>query len=92
MLSVRHGLPYERVKINSSSGRWGSCSARRNINLSYFLLLLPAHLIDYVLLHELAHTVEMNHGERFWALLNKLTDGKAEALRTELRQYRTEIR
>ena len=92
MLSTRHGLPYKSVKINSSSGRWGSCSARGNINLSYFLLLLPGHLVDYVLLHELAHTVEMNHGQRFWDLLNKLTDGKAEVLRTELRQFRTEIR
>ncbi|WP_373802195.1 M48 metallopeptidase family protein, partial [Bacteroides heparinolyticus] len=64
---------------------------RGNINLSYYLVLLPKHLIDYVLLHELAHTREMNHGERFWALLDKLTEGKAEALRMELKQYRTEF-
>lgn len=91
MLSVKHNLPYKSVKINSSSGRWGSCSMRGNINLSYYLVLLPKHLIDYVLLHELAHTREMNHGERFWALLDKLTEGKAEALRMELKQYRTEF-
>lgn len=91
MLSSRHNLPYESVQINSSRGRWGSCSSRKKINLSYFLVLLPKHLIDYVLLHELCHTREMNHGERFWALLNSLTDGKALALREELRKHRTEI-
>ena len=92
MLSQKHNLPYQSVKINSSSGRWGSCSARRTINLSYYLVLLPKHLIDYVLLHELSHTREMNHGERFWALLDELTEGKAQALRKELRQYRTEFK
>ncbi|GAE82647.1 YgjP family zinc-dependent metalloprotease [Bacteroides reticulotermitis] len=91
LLSKQAGLPYTSVKINSSQGRWGSCSARKNINLSYFLLLLPTHLIDYVLLHELCHTREMNHSERFWALLNQLTGGKALQLRKELRGYRTEV-
>lgn len=90
-LSLRHNLPYKSVKINSSSGRWGSCSVRGNINLSYFLVLLPRHLIDYVLLHELSHTLEMNHGERFWALLNGMTDGKAQLLRSELRKYKTDF-
>lgn len=83
-LSKKHNLPYKSLKINSSKGRWGSCSGSKNINLSYFLLLLPAHLIDYVMLHELSHTIEMNHGERFWALLDSLTAGKAHSLRNEL--------
>lgn len=91
MLSMQHALPYKSVKINSSSGRWGSCSASGTINLSYYLVLLPKHLIDYVLLHELSHTREMNHGVRFWTLLDKLTDGNAQVLREELKQYRTEI-
>lgn len=90
-LSGEHNLPYKSVKINSSRGRWGSCSARKAINLSYFLVLLPPHLIDYVLLHELCHTREMNHGDRFWALLNSLTNGKAFELREELKRYKTEI-
>lgn len=90
-LSGEHNLPYKSVKINSSRGRWGSCSARKAINLSYFLVLLPPHLIDYVLLHELCHTREMNHGDRFWALLNSMTDGKALELREELKKYKTEI-
>lgn len=88
-LSKQSGLPYKSVKINSSQGRWGSCSARKDINLSYYLVLLPSHLIDYVLLHELCHTREMNHSERFWELLNRFTNGNAMALRNELRGYRT---
>lgn len=80
-LSKQCGLPYSSVKINSSQGRWGSCSARKDINLSYSMVLLPSHLIDYVLLHELCHTREMNHSERFWVLLNQFTEGKALALR-----------
>ena len=91
MLSGQYNLPYKSVKINSSKGRWGSCSARKAINLSYYLVLLPKHLIDYVLLHELCHTREMKHGERFWALINSVTDGKALELREELKQYKTEI-
>lgn len=90
-LSRQTGLAYAGVKINSSKGRWGSCSARKSINLSCYLLLLPTHLIDYVLLHELCHTREMNHGTHFWALLNRLTDGKALSLREELKQYRAEV-
>lgn len=91
VLSQQHRISYKSVKINASRGRWGSCSAHQTINLSYFLLLLPAHLIDYVLLHELCHTREMNHGDQFWQLLNELTGNKAFALREELKQYKTEV-
>jgi predicted metal-dependent hydrolase len=87
MLSVKHDLPYGSVKINTAAKRWGSCSSRKNINLSCQLMLLPEHLIDYVLLHELAHTVEMNHGKAFHALLNRLTEGREAALVEELKHY-----
>lgn len=91
MLANRYGLTYKCVKINSSQGRWGSCSVAGNINLSCYLMLLPTHLIDYVLLHELTHTREMNHGTRFWKLLNEMTEGRAEHLRNELKAYRTDF-
>lgn len=90
-LSKQYDLPFRDVKINSSRGRWGSCSTRGNINLSYFLLLLPTHLIDYVLLHELCHTLEMSHNDRFWELLDRYTDGKSLLLRKELKGFKTEI-
>ena len=90
-LARRHGLAYRQVRINTGHTRWGSCSAGRNINLSCYLLLLPGRLVDYVLLHELAHTREMNHGERFWHLLDELTGGKAQLLRHEMKQYRTAL-
>jgi predicted metal-dependent hydrolase len=88
-LSHQSGLRYSSLKINASHGRWGSCSTRKAINLSFYLLLLPQPLIDYVLLHELCHTVEMNHSERFWALLNQHTGGRALELREKLKAYHT---
>lgn len=86
-LAKQYGFTCTGVKINNSQTHWGSCTARKSINLSLGLMQLPCHLIDYVLLHELCHTVEMNHSDRFWALMNQVTDNKALALRAELRHY-----
>jgi len=86
-LAKLHGFNYANVKIRKSRTRWGSCSSKGNINLSFYLLLLPDHLIEYVLLHELCHTVRMNHSPAFWALLNKCTQNKAHELRREIRKY-----
>lgn len=91
LLSVwaeRFGLTYRKVRITGARSRWGSCSAAGTISLSCYLMLVPAHLMDYVMLHELAHTREMNHGPRFWELLNGLTGGLALQLRAELRKFR----
>ncbi|MDR1381321.1 MAG: M48 family metallopeptidase [Tannerella sp.] len=86
-LAEKHGFRYAAVKINSSRTHWGSCTSQKNINLSLSVMLLPAYLADYILLHELCHTVEMNHSERFWSLMSRVTDGKAPAYRKELRNY-----
>lgn len=90
-LAERYGLTFGKVKITGSKSRWGSCSAAGNICLSCYLMLLPPHLMDYVLLHELSHTKEMNHGPRFWEQLDSLTEGQAHALRNELRRYHTDF-
>lgn len=73
-------LQVGQVKINNSKHRWGSCTNKKNINLSLFLMMLPERLIDYVILHELAHTIELNHSPRFWQTLDVFCDGKAQEL------------
>lgn len=85
----RYGLTFRKVRITGARSRWGSCTAARTISLSCYLMLVPSHLIDYVILHELAHTKEMNHGPRFWELLDLMTVGHARQLRNELRAFRT---
>jgi predicted metal-dependent hydrolase len=91
-LSKTHGFTYREVKIRKSKTRWGSCSSQGTINLSFYLMLLPQHLIEYVLLHELCHTIEMNHSFAFWTLLNKHTNGKVKELKKEIRKYHIPVR
>ncbi len=87
LLAAKHGFDYEIVKIQSSKTRWGSCSRGGNINLSLYLMLLPIHLIDYVILHELCHTKEMNHGVNFWRWMDRVTENKSKELRAQLKKY-----
>ena len=68
--SKRCGLDYRSVKVDTAKSRWGCCSSQKDIKLSYYLMLLPERLVDYVLVHELCHTREMNHGPRFKVLLH----------------------
>jgi len=89
-LARLHGFQYAGVKIRKSWSRWGSCSTKKTISLSLYLMLLPEHLIEYVLLHELCHTVQMNHGPAFWALLDKCTQNKARELRKEIRKFQVD--
>ncbi len=87
----KHGFTFTDVRINKSQTRWGSCSSRKSINLSYYCLLLPAHLLQLIVLHELCHTKEMNHGERFWNILDRVTNGNAKKLTKELKSYKTDF-
>jgi len=86
-LANKFGFSLTDVKIQSSKSRWGSCSRTQSVNLSLYLMLLPQHLIDYVILHELCHTKEMNHGVNFWIWMDRVTDGKSKELRNELKKY-----
>ncbi len=71
-LAEKYNFKYNKVALKAHKTRWGSCSYSNNINLNINLMLLDYEYIDYVLAHELVHTVEKNHKEGFWALLNKI--------------------
>ena len=85
-LAKKLGFKLNRVFIKNNKTLWGSCSGKNNINLNLHLLRLPSHLIDYVIIHELCHTVEKNHGPRFWKLLDSIL-GDAKKISKELKQH-----
>lgn len=70
--ALQHGLKHGSIRINSAKTRWGSCSNKKNLNFSYRLVLTPEFVIDYIILHELAHTIEMNHSKKFWDIVKTL--------------------
>jgi len=68
-LAELHGFHYQGLSIRAQKTRWGSCSSKKNINLNCKLLFMPEEVVTYVMIHELCHTLEMNHSKRFWALV-----------------------
>lgn len=66
------GVSYNRISIRSQKTRWGSCSAQGNLNFHWKLILMPPEILDYVVVHELAHRREMNHSERFWVQIERM--------------------
>ncbi len=86
-LSRLHNLPFKSVNTKQLYSRWGSCSEQKDIVINCFLIQLPWHLIDYVLLHELMHTKIMSHGTVFWDELAKHVSNLPQ-IRKEMRQYR----
>lgn len=75
MLDVRPA----RITVRDTSSRWGSCSSTRNLSFSWRLILAPAFVLDYVVAHEIAHLREMNHGRRFWRLVEEMAGDCARA-------------
>ncbi|MDP3399243.1 MAG: DUF45 domain-containing protein [Bacteroidales bacterium] len=86
-LAALHGFSYGKLTIRNNVSNWGSCSARKNINLNIHLIRLPQELSDYVLLHELAHLKHRNHGPEFHRLLDLLCGGREKELSRQLRKY-----
>jgi len=89
-LSQIHGLNFNRSFIRSQKTRWGSCSAKNNINLNVKLINLPQNLRDYVIMHELAHIKVKNHSHKFWMELAKYYPDP-KALDKELRKYNLKL-
>lgn len=87
---VRHfnqhyNLPVGRITIRNQKSRWGSCSKKGNLNFNYKLAFLPAELRDYIIVHEICHVKEFNHGRGFWELVGQ-TVPEYKALRKRLRK------
>jgi predicted metal-dependent hydrolase len=80
-LAAAHGVEFSRVSIRGQRSRWGSCSRSGAIALNYRLIQMPAAVCDYVLVHELMHLKQQNHGPKFWALVERACPEYREAER-----------
>ncbi len=74
-----------KIAIRNQISRWGSCSSKGNLNFNYKIVLLPAHLADYIVVHELCHLKEFNHSQKFWDLVT-VGDPEYKRHRAELRK------
>ena len=92
---VRHfaplvGVTYGRITIRNQHTRWGSCSGKGNLNFNCLLMLTPAHVIDYVVVHELCHRLEMNHSAKFWSQVERVLPDYRESLKW-LKEHEREL-
>ena len=92
---VRHfapivGVTYGRITIRNQRSRWGSCSGKGNLNFNCLLMLTPDHVIDYVVVHELCHRLEMNHSPKFWAQVERVLPDYHKS-REWLREHEKEL-
>ena len=89
-IAAQTGLRYGKMTVRASRTKWGSCTGRNDISLSLFLMKLPERLRDYVIVHELCHTVHHDHSPQFHALVDRLLGGRERELMRELRRYAAE--
>ena len=84
VLAKRYGFKHGKISVKKMKTRWGSCSYKNNININLCVCYLPQDLQDYIILHELAHTVVKNHSRHFWYELHKISDD-IDTMRQRLR-------
>jgi predicted metal-dependent hydrolase len=89
-LAARIGRKVTRVAVRDPVSRWGSCSVKGSLSFSWRLILAPEAVLDYVVAHEVAHLAEMNHGPRFWRLVESLAPDRS-APRAWLRRHRSRL-
>jgi predicted metal-dependent hydrolase len=70
--AIKGGFNYNNIRITSANKRWGSCSFKGNLNFSWRLIMAPLPIVDYVVVHELSHTMEKNHGKKFWRIVSSI--------------------
>lgn len=88
-LAAQNGFTVNRVTVRNQKSRWGSCSRRGTISLNWRLIQMPAHVSDYIILHELAHLRHMNHSSRFWQEVERLCpDYRAAELWLKVHRHR----
>ena len=90
-LANKYNFKYNNLRIKNNLTNLGSCSYNNNINLNLHIMRLADELIDYVILHELCHTIEKNHGERFWKLLDSVTNNNARQLSKQAKKVNTKM-
>lgn len=75
-----------QFRISDSKGRWGACNSKGTISLNYRVIMLPPQIIDYVIIHELCHLIEMNHSKRFWTLVSSFMQNM-EVQKQNIKEY-----
>jgi predicted metal-dependent hydrolase len=89
-LAAQIGRDITQITVRDTRSRWGSCSGRGNISFSWRLIFAPEPVIDYVVAHEVSHLVEMNHGPRFWRLVESLSPDSGTP-RAWLKRHRSRL-
>jgi predicted metal-dependent hydrolase len=90
LFANKYAFHYDRIRITSARTRWGSCSTKGTLNFSWRLIMTPLDIVDYVIIHELAHTVHHNHSKRFWGLVKKILPDYKDR-RKHLKEYGQQV-